>query len=194
MNTFQLHCFLTVANTLSFARAAEQLNVSQPTITHQIKMLENELNVKLFRRSTRLVEITPEGQTFIEDARSMISIEDRAKMRFSDREEHPIASLAIGCSSYAQLILLTELLHKLNKEIPNFHPRIHVATRNQLFRLLDNQQVHVIFDTKDKRAADNQVKFKELSQSEISCVCRQDHPFAQRDSISIQELTGESLV
>ena len=60
MNIFQLSCFLAVANSLSFARAAEQMNISQPAITHQIKALESELNVKLFRRSTRLVEITPE--------------------------------------------------------------------------------------------------------------------------------------
>ncbi len=65
MNIFQLSCFLAVANSLSFARAAEQMNISQPAITHQIKSLESELNVKLFHRSTRLVEITPEGQSFI---------------------------------------------------------------------------------------------------------------------------------
>ena len=74
MNTFQLECFLAVANTLSFARAAEELNVSQPTVTHQIKSLEDELNAKLFIRSTRMVEITPEGQSFITDAKSMIMI------------------------------------------------------------------------------------------------------------------------
>ena len=64
MNTFQLSCYLAVANTLSFARAAQQMNISQPAITHQIKTLETELNVKLFRRSTRMVELTPEGQVF----------------------------------------------------------------------------------------------------------------------------------
>ncbi len=47
MNTFQLECFFHVASSLSFARAAEELNVSQPAITHQIRSLENELNVKL---------------------------------------------------------------------------------------------------------------------------------------------------
>ena len=49
MNTFQLTCFLAVAETLSFARAAEQLHVTQPAVTQQIKSLEKELNVKLFR-------------------------------------------------------------------------------------------------------------------------------------------------
>ena len=61
MNTFQLHCFLTVAEHLNFARAAQQLNVTQPAVTHQIRTLEAELNVKLFRRTTRTVNLTPAG-------------------------------------------------------------------------------------------------------------------------------------
>lgn len=49
MNTFQLTCFLTVAETLNFLKAADWLNITQPAITHQIRSLEEELNVKLFR-------------------------------------------------------------------------------------------------------------------------------------------------
>ena len=70
MNTFQLTCFIAVANTLSFARAAENLHVTQPAVTHQIKVLEQELGVPLLHRSTRSVTLTPEGQTFLEDAKS----------------------------------------------------------------------------------------------------------------------------
>lgn len=55
MNTFQLSCFLTVANTLNFAQAAKQVNISQPAITGQIKSLEKELDTKLFHRTTRMV-------------------------------------------------------------------------------------------------------------------------------------------
>lgn len=64
MNTFQLTCFLTVAETLSFAKAARQLNITQPAVTHQIRSLEEELNAQLFRRTTRSVEITQEGLIF----------------------------------------------------------------------------------------------------------------------------------
>ncbi len=65
MNTFQLKCFLTVTETLNFARAAQLLNITQPAVTHQIRSLENELNVRLFKRTTRNVELTHEGQLFI---------------------------------------------------------------------------------------------------------------------------------
>ena len=57
MNVFQMECFLAVAENLNFARAAEQLHVTQPAVTQQIHALERELNVKLFTRTTRTVHL-----------------------------------------------------------------------------------------------------------------------------------------
>ena len=74
MNTFQLTCFLTVAETLSFVKAAKLLNVTQPAVTHQIRSLEEELNTQLFKRTTRSVEITQEGLIFLNDAKNVLSI------------------------------------------------------------------------------------------------------------------------
>lgn len=65
MNTTQLRCFLSVAEYLSFARAAEQLNMTQPAISHQISSLEKELDVQLFVRTTRSVTLTEEGSTLL---------------------------------------------------------------------------------------------------------------------------------
>ena len=61
MTIFQIECFLTVAEFLNFAKAAEQMNISQPAITRQIQSLENELGGKLFQRSTRVVRLTENG-------------------------------------------------------------------------------------------------------------------------------------
>ena len=61
MHTAQLRCFLTVADTLNFARAAERLHITQPAVTQQIKALEKELGVRLFHRSTHSVRLTEEG-------------------------------------------------------------------------------------------------------------------------------------
>lgn len=194
MNIFQLQCFLTVANTLSFAKAAEQLNVSQPTITHQIKSLENELNVKLFRRSTRFVEITPEGQSFVGDARSMVAISARAKMRFSTPEENPVSRLVIGCSSYAEFNMLTEVLNKINKELPHFHPRSIVAPRERLHHLLDTEQVDILFHLEELENGKPDINYRKLTQSAIVAVCRFDHPFTSVTELDIQDLIGESLI
>ena len=89
MNTFQLSCFLAVAETLNFARAAEQLHVTQPAVTQQIHSLESDLNVKLFKRTTRTVKLTEEGKIFIHDAKQIVALSQRAIKRFEDpRNEH----------------------------------------------------------------------------------------------------------
>lgn len=194
MNTFQLSCFLAVANSLSFARAAEQMNVSQPAITHQIKMLESELNVKLFRRSTRLVELTPEGQAFLYDAKSIVSIAEQAKLRFSDRQDRPIEVLSIGCSSYTQLVLLTEILNDLLEQHPNLHPRLHVVPHDQLFHLLETETADVILDIRAGGETGTKLTFKELQRSSLACVCRNEYLPAEKEMISTQELMKEKLI
>ena len=83
MNTFQLECFLAVSKFLNFARASEQMNISQPAMTHQIHALEEELHVKLFHRTTRIVELTDEGLAFLPDAMQIVSITHNAQNRFS---------------------------------------------------------------------------------------------------------------
>lgn len=194
MNTFQLSCFLAVANSLNFARAAEKMNISQPAITHQIKSLETELNVQLFNRTTRLVEITPEGQSFISDAKSMIAIAAQAKLRFSHPENKPIEKLSIGCSSYNHLVLLTESLNMLGKTYPNLHPHLVVVPHEQLYQLLENGTVDVIFDIHDGAKEDSKLTFREIGKSPIACVCEKGHPLAQAQSVSMADLKDQSLI
>ena len=79
MNTFQLTCFIAVADCLNFARAAERLHITQPAVTQQIHSLEKELNVKLFQRTTRTVKLTREGKIFLDDARNIVNLTHRAK-------------------------------------------------------------------------------------------------------------------
>ena len=82
MNTFQLTCFLAMADCLSFAQTARRLHVTQPAVTYQIKALEQELGVPLFVRKHRGADLTPEGCGFLEDARTILALETRAKSRF----------------------------------------------------------------------------------------------------------------
>ena len=194
MNIFQLSCFLAVANTLSFAKAAEKMNISQPAITHQIKALENELNVPLFRRTTRLVEITPEGQSFLSDAQSMVAIAAQAKLRFHNPEERPVEKLAIGCGSYTQLAMLTDSLKALGAQYPNLHPHLVVVPHEQLYALLENGTVDVIFDIGSGDPAHGRLTFTELLKSPIVCVCDGSNPLAQQEQVSMAELREQSLI
>ncbi len=194
MNTFQLRCFLAVANTLNFARAAQQMNISQPAITHQIKSLENELSVQLFRRTTRLVEITPEGQSFLADARSMIAIEAQAKLRFQNPKDKPMERLSIACGSYNTFSLLPQALSQLGQRYPNLHPHLTAVPRDQLFQLLENGAADValaIYDSKEQRP---RMVFKPLKESPIVCVCQENHLLTGQETVTLEQLRRQSLI
>ena len=194
MNTFQLECFLAVANTLSFARASVQMNISQPAITHQIKTLEEELNTKLFKRSTRFVELTQEGISFINDAKNIIAISLQAKMKFNSDKEEAINSLSIGCSNSIQLNSLKQVLEKLNKEIINFHPKITIQNRGQLFYLLENGSIDLFFDHYDDNKLKDNIKYKELYEEKLVCIGKDDNPLFNKELLSINDIKKEKMI
>ena len=96
MNTKQLECFIQAAEILNFSVAAKRLYVTQPTVTHQIQMLEEELGVKLFRREKKHVVLTTEGSIFYKDAQEIIMREDIAKSRVLNTQKNYRAKIAVS--------------------------------------------------------------------------------------------------
>ena len=80
-----------------------QLHVTQPAVTQQIQSLEKELNVKLFIRTTRTVRLTEEGKVFLNDARQLVAISNRAKKRFENTNSSEIQILSVGCYHFPML-------------------------------------------------------------------------------------------
>ena len=83
MNTTQLECFLAVAEHLNFSRASEELKMTQPAVSHQIRTLEEELGVKLFMRTSKNVSLTSEGIRFLPDADLILKTALSAKARIA---------------------------------------------------------------------------------------------------------------
>ena len=73
MNSMQFKCFLALAETLNYSRAAQQLYMTQPGLSHQITSLEQELNTKLFTRNLRQVQLTPAGALLAKEIGTVIA-------------------------------------------------------------------------------------------------------------------------
>ncbi len=194
MNTFQLQCFLAVSNSLSFARAAKQMNVSQPAITHQIQALENELNTKLFHRSTRMVELTLDGHAFIPYAQEIVEMEQQAKRRFGNPEGRMLEKLSIGTGSHTMFADLAPILSELLTIHPNLHPKMHIATHERLFHMLDNDSVDVIFNFQEIAPNREHTVFVPLCRSSIICAGKRDSSDAQGGTLSIEQLTQQPMI
>lgn len=194
MNFFQLNCFVTVARTLNFARAAEELNVTQPAITHQIHSLESELNVKLFRRTTRTVELTPDGFLFLDDARKLLAISDRAKARLVNPQRQGEQVFSIGSHNYASLLLLPNILRTMKMEYPDIYPRLRIVPPAMSNRILEEEQIDVLLGLQEGGGKKFDGVYKELKKVPVLCICPSDHPIAGRESIRISDLKQELLL
>lgn len=104
MNTIQLECFIAVAEHLNFSRASEKLKITQPAVSHQIRTLEEELNVKLFKRTSKNVSLTPEGVRFLPDAELILKTAVSAKERLGRKENFIV--FEVGCHNHMELNLL----------------------------------------------------------------------------------------
>lgn len=194
MNTFQLRCFLTVAETLNFARAAERLNITQPAVTHQIRSLEEELNVKLFRRSTRSVELTQAGIVFLDDAQKMAEIAVRAQHRFMDPAQQEVQPFSIGFQSYTQLLYFPEVWRAMRQLYPNLHPRIRIAPAQHLYHLLQEETVEAFISFREPELQKKSIRYREIARSRVDCICDPENPLAQCGEVRAEQLCGEKLV
>lgn len=98
MEIFQLKIFASVAKTLNFSKTAEQFFVTQPAVSHQVKMLERDLGVTLLKRSGHGVWLTPEGKEMLDYALQILELADKAESRMKN--------VAEGRSGYLKIITL----------------------------------------------------------------------------------------
>jgi DNA-binding transcriptional LysR family regulator len=118
MELRHLRYFVAVAETLSFRQASKQLHVSQPSLSVQIKQLEDELGVPLFRRSKRRVEITRAGEVFLSAAREISLRLKQASAAALHAESGEVGTVRLGFIPTASFHILPRLLEKIRSTLP----------------------------------------------------------------------------
>ena len=194
MNLFQLECFLAVAECLNFARAAEKMNITQPSITHQIRSLETELNTKLFHRTTRTVALTAEGRIFLHDAENIVFMSLRAIHRFQCPDSQPILDLVIGCQGFAGLQDVPVVFQRLAAEYPNLHPHTRTFSGGNMLDRVEDGSLDAALGFREKENKKSSLQYKELKKVSLVCILRSEHPLAERESIGVDELSDQTLV
>lgn len=190
MNTIQLECFLTVAEHLNFSRASEVLRITQPAVSHQIQSLEEELDVKLFKRTSKSVSLTQEGIQFLPDAQLILKTALSAKERLGQHEQ--FIPFELGCHNRMELNLLPPILKKLTEFFPLLRPVIQIVPFPSLLSQVENKQVHAAFGIKEEQKKSS-LYFRELCSAPMACICSPGHPLAQYDSLTKDQLSGSII-
>ena len=118
MELRQVRYFVGVAETLSFRQASKQLHVSQPSLSVQIKQLEDELGACLLRRSKRQVEITPAGKVFLSAAREILLKLQQASAAVLYAEKGEVGTIRLGFIPTASFHILPLLLERIRSSLP----------------------------------------------------------------------------
>lgn len=192
MNTTQLECFLAVAEVLNFSRAAEQLQLTQPAVSHQIKTLEDELEVALFSRTSKHVRLTREGHMFLQYAGEILKLTGLSKAQVRQCRADRMLRLEIGCRSASDLRLIRPALERLRQEEPQVLPLLRLMAQGAPENLPVGGDVQLLL-TFQETAPKNSV-YRGLVRCPVACVCRSDHPLAGRSALTLEDLKGAGRI
>jgi LysR family transcriptional regulator, transcriptional activator of the cysJI operon len=126
MELRQLRTFVAVAELRHFARAASLCNLSQPAVSHQIALLEEEVGAKLLNRARR-VSLTVAGEVFLEEARRILGAVDRAHERMQEVARGAVGRIRLGATATPGSYLLPALLAKYRSEHENYDLRFEIG-------------------------------------------------------------------
>lgn len=194
MHVKQIECFVHLAETLNFSRTAEFLFITQPTVTHQINTLEDELGLKLFVRTKRKVELTPAGISFYNDMKEVLTKTNIAIAKAKQFAYTFESNISIGYEGNVEVKLLPAILRTFKDKFSHVHIYLKIADYKEKRNLFTNHNFDLIFAVKESIDDHPDALYAELFTGHFVCVSLKDHPLASKSIIKIDDLKDYSLI
>ena len=187
-----LRYFLAAAREENMTRAADQLHVTQPTLSKALKGLEDELGKKLFVRHSFSIALTEEGMLLRDRAEDLVSMADKIEKEFLSLDEVTGGELFLGLAESWQIRYLAREIRQLKNRYPGLTYHITSGDTEQVTEKLDRGLLDfaVLCETPDPR------KYESLLFPEADIwgvVMPSDHPLTQKETISVDDLIGVPL-
>jgi LysR family hca operon transcriptional activator len=188
-----LRYFVAVAEARSLKLAAEEkLRTTQPSLSRQIRDLEDEVGTPLLVRGAKGVELTPAGRVFLDHARVMLSQAEVA-VQSARQIAHPAKpSFALGFMIGHDRTWLPEALKLLRDELPNIHVVISTQNSPQLATALLHGGIDLAFLRREDGG--NELEFRTLVEESFEVFLPSNHPLAAKDAIDVQDIVGETFI
>jgi DNA-binding transcriptional LysR family regulator len=187
-----LRSFVAVAEQQSFGRAAAALDLAQPSLSVQIQKLERDLGVKLFRRTSRLVQLTDAGEALLIEARTLLGQAQLAVETARNAGRGEIGKLTIGFYDSAPLIIIPTLLQRFRERYPRVHLEFaELSTRQQLMALSRGEiDVGILRGP----VTQHDVASRCIANEPLIVALPSAHPLARRETLDVQALREERFV
>ncbi|MDO4619474.1 MAG: LysR family transcriptional regulator [Lachnospiraceae bacterium] len=187
-----LRYFLETAREGSMTRAAERLHVTQPTLSRQIRDLEEELGKPLFVRHNTSVSLTDEGMILRKRAEDLLSIADKIENEFQTMDEIAGGHISIGCAESYLIGYLAEAIRNLNQKHPGIHYSIISGGTEQVDEKLINGVLDLAFIVEPPDLS--RFNYLEVPSSDTwGVLMPKDCPLAEKKSITVDDLLSYPL-
>lgn len=192
MELRHLRYFIAVAEERHIGRAATRLHISQPPLTRQIQQLEEELDVQLFTRTPRGMDLTPAGELLLEEARNIRSIVEQAAERTQRAGQGKLGRLDIGIFGSAILDTIPAMLLAFRREFPDVEVILHNMSKDAQIAALRQRRIDIGFNRFIEPADDiaNEIVLTER----ILVALNDNHPLAQLEAVPFQILNDNPVI
>lgn len=185
--------FLAVAREENFTRAAEQLHVTQPTLSRQIADLEEELGVKLFTRSNHNIILTEDGMLLKRRAQELITLADKTKRDFLHKEENFEGMISIGCGEFLSTSVLCDCIAAFRKKYPLVRYELYSGNAGSIKENIERGLLDIGLMTEPIDIRKYEFIFMPIKE-QWGALVREDSPLASREYVTPDDLTGLPLI
>ena len=188
-----LRYFLTVAKEQNFTKAAEQLHITQPTLSRQLAAFEEELGTVLFIRKGRNITLTDEGILLKRRALEIIDLEERTLEELKGSSELIEGTVTVGCGEFTVMETFAEICRKYKEKYPLVQIAIHTATADTIYEMMNKGLVDVglFMEPVDTEGFDY-IRIMDSDHWVVSM--RPDDPLAEKEYIEKQDLLEKPLI
>ena len=188
----QLEYFVNIAMSSNFRKAAQKLNISQPTLTSQIATLEDALGIKLFERSRAGTLLSPAGRELLPMVRQLLE-QFQQVMDLADSSNKELSgTFKIGVSPTIGPYLFSKVLIELHKRYPRLQLHVREGVPQELEKGLDKGDYDFILTMLPMHSSENRVR--PLFIEPIYIVLSQDHPLAVKDVLEGKDLYNQDVL
>lgn len=197
MELTQLRYFVTLAKTKNFSRAADEMFITQPTLSQQIKRLERELGAELFRRSTRSVALTPAGEMCLAYAQQAIDAVAGLANAMQEEKRRLNGRLLVGVLTVYPHLNVSSILAKFQSLHPEMNTGVYIDWSVELLNMLLQKKVDVIIsnvalDLLEPEVREN-LRIHVFLEDWLHVVLSRRHRLADRESLTIEDIRQETI-
>jgi LysR family hca operon transcriptional activator len=192
MELRHLRYFITVAEELNFSKAALKLYTAQPSLSQQIKDLEEDVGVQLLYRTKRKVELTEEGAVFLEQARLTLAQADKAVAMARQVAQAKQQMLRIGFVPVAEMKIFPYVLPNLRVQNPDLKIELLSMNNTEQMRLLKKGELDITFTRHNFH--NDEIESQFVLREPLIFLLPKDHPLAKYERIPVKALNGIDFI